>query len=181
MKTIDLEIDTEKLIQRIVYPHPKVSREVLENDVEKVIEESRVLYLLCFAPIGRYKGALAMHHAQIDDTDPLNFFITAERKIVINPVILDHTKTTVDSREGCMSFFDVEPIIVQRWNKIDVEYTTLMTDPEDPSKIKLSSRIHQKLSGQEAKVFQHEFNHGLGKYIYPYEPKITKEGLEVIT
>ena len=38
----------ENLLLRVVPPHSKVSREVLESDIERVVKEATVLYNLCF-------------------------------------------------------------------------------------------------------------------------------------
>lgn len=158
----------ENLLLRMVKPHSKISREVLESDIERVVKEANVLYNLCFIPDGLSNGARAMAHSQIEDKDPLRFFVTAKRDIIINPVITRHTKTTVDSLEGCRSMADRPPIIVQRWHKIETEFQTLIIDPDNKDKFKFSSVLKEELSGLEAKVWAHELNHLNAIYIFNY-------------
>lgn len=165
----EVPITEEEAKKRIVAPHDKKSRPVTEKDLKRVIEDVKVMYRLCFTPNGLYKGAYAVHHSQIDDKDPLNFFVTADSKIVMNPVITNHSNYTKDSKEACMTF-GIEPMTtVQRWQKIEVEYITIMIDPEDKEKFTVSSPIQASLSGFEAYVFQHEVDHGEKKYIYSYK------------
>ena len=156
----------EALTKIIVAPHKLVSRPVTEKDLDKVIEEVRVLHELCFSKIGVYNGAYAIHHSQIDDKDPMNFFVTRDRMIIINPVITRHSNYTVDSKEGCMSFGEKAEIIVPRWHKCEVEYVTIMVDPENKDKFKLSSVQADKLSGHISFIFQHEVDHGNAQFIY---------------
>ena len=155
----------EDLIGRIVPPHRKVAREMTDEDANKVQDDLQVLYRLCFTPHGLYRGAYAMAHPQIDDKDPLRLFVMSNMLIVCNPRITRHSNYTVDSEEACMSF-SVKPMTtVQRWQKIDVEYRTIIVDPEDEKKFKLSELKTEKVSGPPAKVFAHEIDHLDGKYI----------------
>ncbi len=154
------EITREDYLKRYVKPHKKVSREITEKDLPKVIEESHILYNLCFTPIGIFKGGFAVAHPQIEKRNPLRLFVTANQKIVINPRIINHTQTLIDSEEACLSFPDRKPIIVKRWNKCEVEYQTLTKDG------KLSGVIKETLTGRDSKVFQHEQNHLEGRTIF---------------
>ena len=158
----------ENLLLRMVKPHSKVSRDVLESDIERVTEEASILYNLCFIPNGLTNGARAMSHPQICSDDPLRFFVTAKKELIINPIVTKNTKTTVDSKEGCASFADRLPIIVQRSNKIEVSFITLMVDPDNKDKFKFSSVLTDKLSGLEAKIFSHELDHLNAIYIFNY-------------
>ena len=164
---VTTEIPKDSVLKRLVSPHDKVSRLVTDADVEKVVSESQVLHAICFETNGLYKGAYAMHHSQIESEDPLQLFVTWDRTIVINPVITRHSGYTKDSEEACMSFPEEPMVTVQRWQKIDVEFTTIMTDPENEGKFKLSSRQTIKLNGPQAFVWQHEIDHSNGILIYP--------------
>lgn len=146
---------------RIVPPHHNKSRPVTEADLPKVMEEGKVLYNLCYTRCGRYNGAHAVHHSQIDDKDPMNFFITADREIIINPTMTRHTKALVDSKEGCVTFFDNPEKIVGRFHKIEVDFQTITKED------KLSEVFHVELTGKASKIFQHEIGHGNAEYIYP--------------
>jgi len=158
--------ETESVLSRMVAPHSVVSREVTEDDIDRVIKEAQVMHQLCFTPNGNYQAAYAVHHAQIDDKDPLNFFVTGGRNIIINPKIIRHSSYMVDSDEGCITYPHVPEIRIQRYRKLDVEYRTIMTDPENPDKFKMSDIIEERLTGRPSFVFQHEFDHGSAKYIY---------------
>src|ERR1035437_4775208 len=91
------EEEKESVAKRLVPPHDKISRLVTKNDLPRVIADAQILYKLCFTPLGLYRGAYAMAHPQIDDKDPLQMFVTEDRKIVLNPVITKHSGYTVDS------------------------------------------------------------------------------------
>jgi peptide deformylase len=155
----------EKLLKRYVKPHQKISREVEEADLERVIEEAVIMHDLCYIPIGKTNGGCAVAHQQIDDKDPLRFFVIRDSgKIIINPKIVNHTKSLVDSKEGCLSFSEEYPIIVQRWNKIEVEYQTLGPGEEEDSVVLVD--VKEGVSGRDAKIYQHELDHFDCKYIY---------------
>jgi len=153
-------------LKRLVAPHEKVSRLVTNEDLAKAIEEIKVLYQLCYVENGLYRGAYAMHHSQIDDKDPMNLFVLADKRIIINPKIVRHSNYTKDSKEQCMSFPKELQTIVQRWQKIELEYQTVMTDPDKEGGFKLSDTITEAFGGFEAFVMQHENDHGNGKFIY---------------
>jgi peptide deformylase len=143
-----------------VKPHKKISRIVEESDLKTILKDGHIMYNLCYTQCGKYGGAKAIAHCQINDKDPLRFFITKDEKIVINPVITRHTRHTVDSLEGCLSYPDREMIVVQRWNKCEVKYLTLDDDG------KKMIEVEESLSGTDAKVFQHELDHADGTTIY---------------
>ena len=168
---IKVEIPKDSVLNRIVPPHSKESRQVTDKDIDRVVEESKILHQICFTPMGLYQGAYAMHHSQIDDKDPLSLFVTSDRKIIINPKITRHSNYTVDSKEACRTFSDQPQIIVQRWRKIEIDYQTVMVDPDDKDKFKLSSVQHESQSGFDAFVTEHEVDHGMAKYIYPINKK----------
>lgn len=153
------KVEAKDFLSRYVKPHPFMSRVVTEADIERVKEEAHVLYNLCFTYHGLHSGGFAIASSQIDDKDPLRFFVTAEKEIIINPEIIKHTSTKVDSREGCLSFPNSGPTTVQRWNKCTVRYQTLDGD-------KLSDFIEEDLTGRRARIYQHELDHMNAIYIY---------------
>ena len=166
------------ILDRIVPPHTKKSRKVTNEDLDRVVKDAPIMYQLCVTRVGLYTGAYAVHHSQIDDQDPLDFFVTSGYGIIINPEVTKHSNYTRDSKEACVTFADKEQIIVQRWQKMVVEYQTIMTDPQDKTKFKLSMVIEEDMSGRQAVIFQHEICHGQGKYIYSIEDKnLTKPSL----
>ncbi len=165
-QAIEKEIVGPEIVKKLVPPHKKVSRIITEADIPRVVEESVTMYKLCFLPVGKYISAYAVAESQINDTDPIRMFVTHQKKIVINPVILSATPQVDSSNEGCLTFPERELITVRRPWRIEVEYQTIMTDPEDSTKFTLSSKIKETVEGQEAFVFGHEIDHLDGKYIY---------------
>jgi peptide deformylase len=86
--------------------------------------------------------------------------------VVVNPVIMDHTKSPIFKREGCMSFpdNDIKEMIL-RYNKVVVTYQTLAKINEE-SEPTLSKPISENLNGGLAHIFQHELSHLNGVNIY---------------
>jgi peptide deformylase len=151
-------------LKNYVAPHNKKSREVKEEDLEVVVRDAHILYNLCFTQRGPYCGGFAVAHPQINDEDPLSFFVTSEKEIIINPVITNHTKVFIKSEEGCLSFPDRLEIDVDRYNKCTVKYKTLKFNGDGT--VVLSEEMEENLSGKRSKIFQHELQHFLGKNIY---------------
>jgi peptide deformylase len=144
-----------------VEPHINVSREVTKKDLETVIRDAKVMINLCSNPHGIHPSALAIAHPQINDTDPLRFFVT-DSEIFINPRIIRHSNYEVTKKEGCMSFPDRSTMTVKRWHKIVVEYSLFSLEGQ----MDLLKVITQDFSGLQAEVFQHEIDHFDGKYIF---------------
>ena len=149
-------------VKHYVKPHKKISRPVTKDDLTKVIEDAHILFNLCYSQHGMYPGGYAVAHSQINDTDPLRFFVTNQREIIINPVIVRHTAVKVDNEEGCLSFPDRTPIMVPRWNKCEVEFVTIDTTKDSG----FSDLIKVQLSSKIARIFQHEVDHMDAIYIY---------------
>ena len=167
----------------IVKPHIKISREITQEDLAS--PEFGLLcanmIALCRKGNGVYEGFFAVAHPQVNNTDPLRFFIIGDKykhkfedQIIANPVITRHTKTTVKSYEGCLSFSNYPMTEAQRYNKTEVDYTPVILDKE--GKAIFSNKKHVNLSSKEAKIFQHEIDHLDAKYIYPLE--IEKEEVD---
>lgn len=150
----------QTILERIVHPHKTVSREVTQDDVDSILAEGQVLVDLCYAQSGIYQTAFAMAHPQIEEKNPMRIFALANGMIICNPRIVGHTKHPVDSVEGCMSLPLKEKTLVQRYNKIDVEFQTIDNDK------KLTEVLSQKLSGIQSKVWQHEIAHLNGHYCF---------------
>lgn len=143
---------------QIVNPHFINSRKVKEKDLERIRKDSKLMYELCFEKHGRYGGGMGVAHCQITDKDPLRFFTTKDNETIINPRIINHTKTTVKSKEGCLSFADKPERLIDRWNKCVVRYS-LLTDNG-------LKEMEENISGKRAFVFQHEIDHFYSKYIW---------------
>lgn len=154
-----------KYLARYVAPHNKPSREVMPEDIDRVLSEGEVMYNLCIIPRGgAANGAEAVAHMQIENDDPLAFFVTRRGEFVVNPKIGRTTNYYVDKDEGCMSFPAEPTKRVQRFHKVDVTFQTLVNGPE--GKPVLSDAKTVGLSGHGAQVFQHECAHINGWNIY---------------
>lgn len=157
-----------EVTKRYVKPHNKVSRPVTNEDIPRVLEEGQIMRELCLFGNGFYSSAFAVAHPQIDDKDPLAFYVDIHGQIHINPVITRHSNYLVDKKEGCLSFPEEPMINVKRWHKIEYDYQTLIWEGEgEDKKTILSPVIHEGLSGEDAQIVQHEVDHLMGKYIYP--------------
>lgn len=142
---------------QIIPPHRNKSRECTLEDIPKIKELAPEMIKLCSTKRGLYKGAYALAHSQVEEKDPMRFFVTQEGNVFINPRIINHTHYLVDSEEACMSYADKEIITVQRYNKLVVS-----CDNVDPAK----TATVLPLDGRLAKIFQHEIDHFDGRYIY---------------
>lgn len=165
-------------IKGIVLPHKKVSRLVTEDDLQRVYEDAERMHTLCNRPIGIYRRFYAIAHPQCVEEDPLRFFVLnnpfpevgIRTLVIINPVIIRHTNSTVESEEGCASFATMPANKVERYNKCEVEFSPLEFSeiPGSGYKPFMGKRVTLNLSGKIAKIFQHEIQHLDAKYIYDF-------------
>jgi len=168
----DIVKKANELIIKLLPPHKVKSRECTKEDIPRIIEDVNTMHLLCFSRTDTYHGAFAIAHSQICDDDPLRFFVTADRQIIINPVIIRKTQFQVDSIEGCMSYLHMKPKKIGRSHKCEIEYVTLIPDKFEPSdKFDFSSPQTVNLSGQKSFIYQHEIDHMDGIYVYD-EPAV---------
>lgn len=151
-----------KYLGRYVAPHNKKSRWVNEKDINRVVEEGQILLTLCTIPRGMYNNISAIAHSQIDDKDPLRFFVLIDGRVIINPKIINHTKVPVESNEGCLSLPEEMMKKVPRFHKVTFTFQTLVTSGTGTPK--LSETLEQNVGGPMSFVVQHEICHCLGKY-----------------
>lgn len=142
-------------MKKIIFPHPKKqSRIVTENDLSVVEKDSKDLLRICFESIGKYPGAIAMAHVQIEEKDPLRFFVKSDGEIVINPKIKErYDKYT--HVEGCMSFPFRDTKKVARQREVMVEcYSAYVGE-----RVKLDKKVNLLLTDLDAAMYQHEIDH----------------------
>lgn len=156
-----------ELLKLYVESHRKISRDVVDSDLKRVLEDADKMWKLCKIKSGLYPSAVAIAHPQIDDKDPLRFFVTCNGDAVINPVITRHTRNTKRDLEGCLTFPLGMPTNKDRWYKIEAEHYTI--DLSDGG-LKMGPMVIAKLKGFEARFFQHEVDHLNGIYIYDSTP-----------
>lgn len=153
-----------KYLQRYVEPHNVKSKWVTSADIEYIKSEGDVMVNLCHIPRGMYGNVAAIAHSQIEEKTPLRFFAMPDGLLVINPVIIRHTRDYVDKEEGCMSHTSEPMKTVQIFHKITVLYQVL--EQKEDGKVTLSEMVEEGYSGNLAAVFQHECGHLNGQYIY---------------
>lgn len=181
--------------ERRVPAHNVKSRWVMESDIPSVVAEAEILLTLCKLPSGHYHGAPTLSHTQINDKEPLRFFVMNNGVIVINPVIVNHTKVPTLQVEGCIAYSKEKPLnLVPRFNKIAVTFQTII-DPKKNGNLVLSAPVTEEFNGKMAQMFQHECSHLNGANIYdekyqgknsvgfgdglPVDPKIwVEDGIE---
>lgn len=143
-------------------PHTKVSRLVTAKDLGVVYRDAKIMRELCCVKRGMYLSGYAVAHSQIEDKDPLAFFVTNAGEIFINPKIINRTKYQIFKEEGCLSFPGKRMIKVGRSHKVEVE-VQLISDG------KLTDPIVMRFSGENAQVLQHECQHFGGSYLFLIE------------
>lgn len=175
-------LNNKRKIMKLINAHKKISRLVTKEDLQRIYEEAEEMYKLLLKPIGMYNVFYAIAHPQVTSDDPLRFFVVNTSNeifkkyfsaVVINPVIVNHTKQLIDSEEGCMTFTNLPMKKVNRYNKITVELNFLEFDKRhDPVENKdyhvpaLGPRQTIEFSGKKSKIFQHEIDHLNAEYIY---------------
>ena len=151
-------LEYTRLMGRYVEPHTKKTKWIKSSDIEKIMSDGRDLAACCNLPRGKYSGISALAHSQIDDKDPLRFFVLANGMVIINPVIIRHTNVPVAKNECCMSFYDRDIREgVLRYNKITVMYQTLAKG--ENGNVILSDPLTEELSGGQGHMFQHKISH----------------------
>jgi len=144
-----------------VAPHTLKSRPCTEEDIDKILELAPTMAGLCHIGRGMYPAGFAIVHAQLDDKDPMAFFVNSIGDIFINPKITNHTKYLIPKKESCLSFPNMAPTTVLRPNVVEGEFTLLNLETKKFAGVKKF-----KLKGIEAQVMCHEIDHLEGKYIY---------------
>lgn len=172
-EAIMLQIMERKIFlsEKYVAPHKKPSRRVKEEDLARVIEDAKIMHEMCMVGRGEYTTAFAIAHSQINDQDPLRFFVTYRGEIFVNPVIVDKTHEIHQTQEGCMSYPEEPMKTVTRFKTVTVKYRTVAhkvsaesgEQLEDPY---LTKELTSKFSGDFAQIMQHECQHLNGWDIY---------------
>lgn len=172
------DTDKVKVNKYLLDPHEKKSREVedIKGDLMMIEIDGYYMYKSLSEPHGFHlRGAYAIAHSQINDSDPLRFFVirknlsdtndpNPECEVIVNPRIVRHTNYKHKKAEGCMSFPFTESLAeTGRYNKITVEFQTV---GERDGEMHLSPLQTRELHGLEAQIWQHELDHFNCKYIY---------------
>lgn len=166
------------LADKYVEPHRKPARKVEESDIKRVLEEAALMHEMCMVGRGEFNTAHAIAHTQVDDKDPLRFFVNAEGQIYINPWITGKGHEIITLQEGCMSW-PSEPLkTVIRYKKVVAKYRTIghkedKNTGEDLGQYFLTNEVTSEMSGTEGQVMQHECQHLNGSDIYQPDASAT--------
>jgi len=154
---------------RVIIPK-KPSRPVRLTDLARVWKDSSRIKLAMMNPFpGRYPVAFSIAHPQIEESDPLRFFVVGNARFadgkklkwyfggmrtIINPQIIWKSETTTRYKEACMSFPFEAPKKINRHNVVVIKYWTF-----------LGPRT-KKFYEERAQMFQHEIDHFHGVTLY---------------
>ena len=116
---------------------------VFDDILEMMIEE---MSTLMYASNG-----VGLAAPQIGSSEAYFIMDAGKFRSCVNPKIVELSKDLEDSEEGCLSLPDVKGT-VKRHKNITVEYQSIKGE-----------LIREHLEGLEAVVFQHEFDHIIGK------------------
>lgn len=146
---------------------PSVGRPVTDEDVPRILEAGQEMIDLCFMPYGKYLGSLIITHTQIEDKDPLNFFVVNSGEVIVNPKVVKHTEKPVDKMISSNVKPFADPKEVPVYNKIEIEYQSISTEK------KLTKVKTQSLSGNGSAYTQVAIAMLKGKHIHmdDYSPE----------
>lgn len=176
MSSLEKEVDpgiVEGTDLRVLkYPHPSLRAENAEITPEELKDGSiaqiaKEMLLVMYAAEGVGLAApqvginkkLMVFNESGDKTKWLNEIV------LVNPCIVDSSEGTDVEREGCLSFPGMNGE-VERSKWIKVEALSLK-----------GKKIKRKLTGWEARIFQHEYDHLDGRV---YIDRLTEEGREEV-
>jgi peptide deformylase len=129
------------------------------------------MHEMCMVGRGDYSTAYAIAHSQINDEDPLRFFVTVKGEIYINPVIVSNHHELNQVQEGCMSYPEEPMKTVVRFKKITAKYRTVAhkvnsQTGEEVAEPYLTKEIVSDFDGMMSHILQHECQHLNGWDIY---------------
>ena len=157
---------------KIIIPTKK-SRDVKFRDLWRVFVDSWRIEFAMLKPFpGRYPFASSIGHSQIEDKDPLRFFVLDREggidengvrlrqgqklshyfgfpwmRTIINPKIVGHGNKSKKSDEACMSFPHGNVRGIRRWEIVDLEFWTFL------------GKRTKRLWLYRAALAQHEIDH----------------------
>lgn len=177
----------------IIKIHYKISKPVASYSEIKEEADKMLRFIVRGRFLGFYNKAFAIAHCQVSET-PYAFFVVSpevvneklfEKQVIINPQIVSSplylemplAKTNapkdvldklgnkvvkvpnaLEYNEPCMSFPFRQPKRIVRYNKIKVKY-------QIKTMFGLKT-IERELGGIASEIFQHEYDHTIGKNIY---------------
>jgi len=131
---------------------------LISSEVENkalILKEAKEMIRLCGLPLGEKPYAYAIAHCQVNHDNPLRFFVTIDREVIINPVILSLEGQSIAHQEGCMSFPNSRNVKVMRNTVAHVSFFD-----------ELWVEHVETCYDLRAMIFQHEVDHMDGIDIY---------------
>lgn len=173
------------LADMYVKPHTKPARRVKEEDLERVLEEAPIMHEMCMVGRGEFSTAFAIAHTQINDEDPLRYFVNSDGQIFINPVIVEKGHEIHQLQEGCMSYPEEPFKTIIRFKEVTVKYRTIghKVDPktgEDLKQYYMTKEVRTVFKEQDAQIMQHECQHLNGSDIYQPDSSANKAFFEPV-
>jgi len=159
------------LSEKYVTPHQKPARRAKDADLSRILEDAALMHEMCMVGRGEYTNAYAIAHTQINDTDPLRFFVTIKGEIYVNPVIVGKSHELVTIKEGCMSYPEEPMKATMRFKTATMKYRTVAhkVNPETGESIgeySLTKETTTTFTDVMSNVVQHECQHLNGWSIY---------------
>ncbi len=164
-----------ELVKYYVEPHNKPSRMATDADVERIQKDATIMHEMCIAGRADYVQGHALAHTQINDTDPIRFFVWIEddgrARVFINPVIETASGEMIAGEEGCMSYPSDLKKVVFRYKHVKLRFQTLglkvdKATGEQTSEVFISEPGTVNIYGHNARIVQHEVSHLNGHNIY---------------
>jgi len=129
------------------------SRRVKPADLDRLLEDAKLMHEMTLIGRGEYTNAVAIAHTQVCNIDPLRFFVTAQGAIIVNPVIIGSNYVMKEVTEGCLSHPEEPMKTVPRLDKVQVKFRTIMKD-KDTGALKLSNELDVERSALDSLVMQ---------------------------
>lgn len=156
------EVDPGKVegtdLRIVKYPHPslraknaEVTPEELEDGSITKIAKEMLLVMYAAEGIGLAAPQVGINKQIMVYNESGDSKKWMQEVILVNPQIVESSDTTDVEGEGCLSFPDMNGD-VERYKWIKVEALTTK-----------GRKLKKKYKGWEARVFQHEYDHLLGK------------------
>lgn len=128
---------------------PKVGETVVLPNDKKLLEK-----FISFARLRKNCAGLAANQVSMNGERIMKPFFAIKNdhrwELILNPGIIEYIGEPEEKIEGCLTWLG-RKIAVERYPSIEVEYVNLK-----------NYRVHETLTGFQAQVFQHEYNHLMG-------------------
>ena len=140
-----------------------ISKKCTTEDIDKIVIPSiENIQQTCEQPLGDHtRGALAIAHCQLEEKNPLRYFVTVNGFAVVNPHISKKVGKPFQHSEGCMSFADKKCLRrVERYKKVIASFSQVFPDG------KIIEQKEVEIEGRLALILQHEIDHMNGRHLW---------------